>query len=216
MKPGVYVRLTVRDTGFGMGREELSHIFEPFFTTKRESKGTGLGLSTVYGIVKQNNGFIKFDSEIGQGTTATIYLPQVDEPVEEVIQRTDGLKLSSGGETILVVEDEQNIRDILAGILPACGYRIILAQDGEEALEQWEKNKDQIDLLLADVVLPGISGIQLSQRLLASNPGLKVIYMSGFPDDVIKSHGFVDKDMSLIQKPFTAMTLTQKIRDVFK
>lgn len=214
MKPGFYVLIKVIDTGRGMSSKELAHLFEPFFTTKRKSRGTGLGLSTVYGIVKQNNGFINIRSKQGQGTTVGIYLPRTDGPVEEIKQSTGVFKLPSGKETILVVEDEETVREITVEVLSDCGYHVILAQSGEGALELWEKNKEGIDLLLSDIVLPGISGLQLAHKLQASKPELKVIYMSGYSEDVISQHGVFDKDISFLRKPFTSLALTKMIREV--
>jgi PAS domain S-box-containing protein len=214
MEPGSFVLSTFKDTGSGMDKEELSHVFEPFFTTKKKSRGTGLGLSIVYGIVKQNKGFINVHSELNEGTTVDIYLPRVAGMVEEVKKTSRNFTLPSGQETILVVEDKKEVREITVGILSACGYHPISTRDAEEALNLWEKKKDQIDLLLTDIVLPGISGLQLSHKLLTLRPGLKVIYMSGYSDNVISHHGGVKKDIPFIQKPFTSNQLTKEIRKV--
>ncbi len=216
MKPGFYILLTVSDTGCGMTKEELDHMFEPFYTTKRGSRGTGLGLASVYGIVKQNNGFIIIDSQPVQGTSVKIFLPRADKPAKEIELMPDisAARLPFGEGTIMVVDDEMTVREIAQKILSECGYNILSAQNGEEALELWEKHKGQVDLLLTDVVMPGISGQQLSRKLKAIKPGLKILYMSGYSEDVISYHGTLDKDIPIIQKPFTAMNLTKKIREV--
>jgi CheY-like chemotaxis protein len=140
----------------------------------------------------------------------------VDAPIESLKQRPDDVQLPPGKETILVVEDEKTVCEITVKILSDCGYNIIMTKNGEEALALWEKNKNQVDLLLTDIVLPGISGLKLAQRLLASKPELKVIYMSGYSEDVIAHYGSLDNDISLIQKPFTSMILTKKVREVLK
>ena len=216
MKPGFYVRLSVSDTGCGMTREELSHIFEPFFTTKKKTRGTGLGLSTVYGIVKQNNGYININSKPGLGTRIDIYLPQADEEEKIVKQHPREVKLHPGKETILVVEDEETVRDIADKILSACGYHIILAGSGEDAFDLWEKNKERVDLLLTDIVLPGINGWQLARKILDLKPDLKVLYMSGYSHEAIAQHGALGKDVPFIRKPFTSATLTRKINEVLE
>lgn len=213
MKKGSYVLLTVSDTGCGMNSEELSHIFEPFFSSKK-SGGVGLGLSAVYGIVKQSNGFINIDSTPNRGTMVTVYLPRVDKPVETIEKKRETVQLPSGKETILVVEDEEKVRKIVVKVLSNCGYNILTARDGEEAFALWQENKHRVDLLLTDIVLPGISGLQLSQKLLTSKPNLKVIYMSGYSDEVLSQYGNLDKEVSFIQKPFTSAKLAGKIRDV--
>ena len=215
MKPGSYVLLSLTDSGCGMTREELSHLFEPFFTTKKKSHGTGLGLSTVYGIVKQNSGYINVHSKLGRGTMVEIYLLRTDEPSERVESKPVTSRLLPGQETILVVEDEEAVRETTVMILSECGYHVIAARNGEEALDLWEQNSSRIDLLLTDVVLPTISGLELSQRLQALKPDLKVIYTSGYSDDVISQHGIAGKDIAFIPKPFSTTTLTQKIREVF-
>jgi nitrogen-specific signal transduction histidine kinase len=183
------------------------------FTTKK-SRGTGLGLSSVYGIIKQSNGFINIDSEPGRGTVVSIYLPRVEKPVGTTEEKPKTAALPSGTEIILVVEDEEKVREIVVKILSGCGYNIFMARDGEEALGLWQENKDRVDLLLTDIVLPGISGLQLSQKLLASKPDLKVIYMSGYSDEVISQYGTLDKEVSFIHKPFTSGKLAGKIREV--
>ncbi|MCP5102631.1 MAG: PAS domain S-box protein [bacterium] len=213
MEQGSYVLVTVSDTGCGMSRERISHIFEPFFTTKKSGRA-GLGLSTVYGIVKQSKGIINFDSEPGRGTVVTIYLPRADKQLDTITKKIGTLQLTPGNETILLVEDEEQVREALAKILSKCGYDILPAGNGEDALKLWRKNKNRVDLLLTDIVLPGISGLQLAQKLLEIKSRLKVIYMSGYSDEVISQYGALDKGISFIQKPFTSAVLTEKIKEI--
>lgn len=214
VKPGRYVLLSISDTGCGMDKETLTHIFEPFFTTKGKGVGTGLGLSTVYGITKQSGGFINVYSELAKGTTVKIYLPGVDEPAEAPPRRVDATKMIAGEETILVVEDEESVRDIAIEALSACGYTVITAGCGAEALSLWDRYTGKVDLLLTDVVLPGMSGRDIAEQLAASKPGLRVLYMSGYTVNVISHYGVVDKGIAFIQKPFTPAELARKIREV--
>lgn len=216
MTAGAYVLMAVTDTGCGMSREELSHLFEPFFTTKKKSHGTGLGLSTVYGIVKQNNGYINVHSKVGRGTMVEIYLPRVDKPTEREGSKPIVSKLLPGQETILVVEDEESVRETTVMILSECGYNVIAAHNGEEALKLWEQKGDQIDLLFIDVVLPNIGGLELSQQLKSIKPDLKVLFTSGYSDDVVSQHGIVGRDFNFIPKPFSTALLTRKIREIIE
>jgi PAS domain S-box-containing protein len=214
VKPGRYVLLSVSDTGCGMDEETLSHIFEPFFTTKEKGVGTGLGLSTVYGITKQSGGHINVYSELEKGTTVKIYLPRIDEPAEAPPGQIGSTQMVTGKETILVVEDEESVREIAIETLSACGYTVITAGCGADALSLWDKHTEKIDLLLTDVVLPGMSGRDIAEQLAASDPGLKVLYMSGYTVNVISHYGVVDKNIAFIQKPFTPTKLARKIREV--
>lgn len=214
MEPGRYVMLSISDTGCGMDTETLSHIFEPFFTTKEKGVGTGLGLSTVYGITKQSGGYINVYSELGRGTTVKIYLPRIDKPTERPPRRVDSSRLVPGDEMILIVEDEESVREISTEALSECGYHVMPAKCSEDAFAIWEKCSEKIDLLLTDVVLPGISGRDIAERCLASRPGLKVLYMSGYSANVISHYGVIDRDIAFIQKPFTPVELTRKVREV--
>jgi len=211
--PGAYVVLYVRDNGHGMDKETQARIFEPFFTTKEKGKGTGLGLSTVYGIVKQSGGYILIDSQLGKGTTFRIYLPRVQQAAERIgqIKATPAQKRAS--ETVLLVEDEESVRQLVRELLEAQGYKILEAEDGEQALRIADTHAD-IDLLITDVVMPGMSGRELSARLCASHPHTKLLYLSGYTEDSIVHEGVLDPGTAFLQKPFTLQTLSRKVRDV--
>lgn len=214
IRPGHYVMLAVSDNGCGMDKETLSHIFEPFFTTKEQGKGTGLGLSTVYGIVKQSEGFIWVYSEPGTGTTFKIYLPQVQGA--ERWPKTSPLttRMQRGSETILLVEDEEVVRELVGKLLPVNGFTVLAARNGSEALAICQQHKGPIHLLLTDVVMPQMSGRQLAAHLSKLHPEMKVLYMSGYTDDAIIRHGVLEPGLAFIQKPFTIDTMIQKVREV--
>lgn len=188
--------------------------FEPFFTTKDVGKGTGLGLSTVYGIVKQSGGYISVDSEVGRGTTFKIYFPQVDEEIGEIETRPTLGVLPPGKETVLLVEDDNQVRCIAAMALEMSGYDVLVAANGEEALLLCERHNGKIDLLLTDVVMPRMSGQELSNRLLKLRPGTRVLYMSGYLETAIIHHGVMEEGTDFIEKPFSPEALTKKIREV--
>ncbi len=212
--PGEYVTLVVSDTGVGMTAEVKGLAFEPFFTTKEHGKGTGLGLSTVYGIVTQSGGNIRVESEQDVGTTLRIYLPRVDEPFVPTATPPPPHAAPRGAETILLVEDEQEVRVMAREILEASGYRVIVAGHGEEALEVSEKHRGTIHLLVTDIVMPRMGGRLLAERLLAARPGLKVLYISGYTDDMIVRRDVQDADIAYLPKPFTPGDLKTKVRDV--
>jgi PAS domain S-box-containing protein len=215
LKPGDYVTLAISDTGAGMDSETQSHIFEPFFTTKGP-KGTGLGLSTVYGIVKQSGGYILVHSEPDEGTTFKIYLPRVSEAPESVAQVSTNLQPDSalGSETILVVEDEANLRYLARQFLEKQGYRVIEAADGAAAMQIAVAHEGIIHLLLTDVIMPGMNGRELAQRILEIRPNTKVLYMSGYTENVIGRNGTLDEGIRLLQKPFTLRDLRNIVREV--
>jgi len=213
-KVGTYVMLTVTDTGTGMDAATLTHIFEPFFTTKERGKGTGLGLATVYGVVKQSNGYIWVDSAPGNGTSFQIYLPRhVGQPAAEEQTRDSGENLR-GSETILLVEDAEPLRKLAQTFLEAAGFRVLSAENGETALEVARRFGGAFDLLLTDVVMPGINGRVLAEQLLPRQPGMKVLYMSGYTDSFIAGHGVLDPQTHLLHKPFTDEVLIRKVRAV--
>jgi len=212
--PGRYVMLSVSDTGMGMTPEIQEKIFEAFFTTKEKGKGTGLGLSIVYGIMKQSRGDIKVYSKPGQGTTFKIYLPRVDEPMEKAGGKVLKEGLPGGQETILVVEDEEEVRKLAVAILRKQGYRILETSPGRDAFLIWEQCKEQVHLLLTDVVMPGLNGPELARRLKYFYPEMKVLYMSGYPDYVIFQPGMLDHGMFFLQKPFSVEGLVGKVREV--
>jgi len=211
--PGPYAALVVSDTGCGMSKEVQAHLFEPFFTTKQSGKGTGLGLASTYGIVKQSGGHIEVLSAPDQGTTFKIYLPQVQEaplPLSGEAQPA----LPRGNETIVLVEDEDELRTVARAMLESAGYRVLTANNGAEALQTCEEHKGQIHLLLTDVVMPKMNGTELAQRLERLQPGLKVVFMSGYADEAGTGGGVVAPDVHLMQKPFTSRVLARKVREV--
>jgi two-component system, cell cycle sensor histidine kinase and response regulator CckA len=214
--PGLYVVLSVTDTGEGMDKETQLRIFEPFFTTKEKGKGTGLGLSTVYGIIKQSGGYVLVQSEPGQGTTFRIYLPRVEDALEPVGTVDTSSSQNGGSETVLLVEDEESVRQLVRETLESKGYKVIEADNGEAALRIVSTHSGKIDMLITDVVMPGMSGRELSARLCASRPQTKVLYLSGYTEDAIGHDGVVDPHphTAFLQKPFTLQVLSRKVREV--
>ena len=215
VKPGKYVMLAVSDTGSGMDQETQARIFEPFFTTKEVGKGTGLGLSTVYGIVKQSGGNIWVYSEQGLGTVFKVYLPRIDDTTATTIPSPAlDTSVPRGTETILLVEDEDIVRGLTRKILMQAGYNVLDAKGGEEAISLCRAHAGPIDLLLTDVVMPEISGKEIADRLLELRPLTRVLFMSGYTDEAIVQHGVLDANVKFIQKPFTWVGLTRKVRNV--
>jgi PAS domain S-box-containing protein len=214
VRTGSYVRMMVSDTGTGMSAETRARIFEPFFTTKEVGKGTGLGLSTVYGIVKQSGGNIWVYSEPGLGTTFKIYLPQFASEAKESKKAAMEEDAPGGMETILLVEDEDMVRAIAKKILEDAGYKVLEANGGNEAIRVCEDYQEPIQLLLTDVVMPGISGRETAERLTILRPGTRVLFMSGYTDEAIVHHGILDSDVEFVQKPFDPVTLAKKVRQV--
>ncbi len=211
--PGEYVKLEVIDTGIGMDQQVRTRLFEPFFTTKELGHGTGLGLATAYGIVKQSGGLIEVHSEVGRGSTFRIYLPRTTEiglPVSAPINQT----MKQGHETVLLVEDDEAIRAVARDVLKEQGYAVLEAKDGRTAVQMVVHHPGLIDLLLTDVIMPGMSGRALAEDLVQRYPQLKVIYMSGYDDEVISHHGMLEPGINLLQKPFSVFDMVQKVQEV--
>lgn len=214
MKPGSYVMLAISDTGIGMDEETKAHIFEPFFTTKEKGKGTGLGLATVYGIIKQSNGFIWVYSEPGKGTTFKIYFPRVEAGNAYDELKDEKVTGEKGTETILLVEDEEGVRSLTSRILRDQGYFVMEAGEGFEALRLAEAHSGEIHMVIADVVMPGMSGSTLVSKLETARPGIKTLYISGYTDDMIIRHGIQGSNIAFLEKPFSIYQLTAKVREV--
>jgi nitrogen-specific signal transduction histidine kinase/CheY-like chemotaxis protein len=211
--PGRYVMLSIADTGHGMDAETLSHIFEPFFTTKMQGRGTGLGLATAYGIIRQSGGAIQFDSEVGRGTTACIYLPVTTQQDQADTTESDQREYQ-GKETILVVEDEARVRKLICDVLRYGGYKIVEAGRGEEAVRIAADFKGQIDLMLVDVIMPGMSGPEVVREIHAKRPDTSVLYISGYTDEAIVHHRIPDSGAPFLPKPFLPKDLSRKVREV--
>jgi PAS domain S-box-containing protein len=216
IQPGRYTVISVADTGHGMDKETQSRIFEPFFTTKEKGKGTGLGLSTVYGIVKQSNGYVFAQSEPGAGTTFYVYLPRVEECAEELSQPKTAQKEAGGCETVLLVEDEESVRELVRLTLRTRGYRVLEAENGECGLQVAESFKEHIDILITDVVMPGIGGRELAKKLVSQRPDISVLYLSGYTEDAVITHGAAGPGIAFLQKPFTLQNLAKKVREVLR
>ena len=211
--PGRHVRLAVSDTGVGMDKDTLERVFEPFFTTKAEGMGTGLGLSTAYGIVKQHGGSIDVQSETAQGTCFAIYFPVTDVP----LSHADHVEPSFGAigeETVLVVEDQDQVRKLVCQHLRNLGYTVLEAKDGVSALRLASSYAGVVHLLVSDVVLEGMNGCELYDRLAGERPGIKVLFMSGYAKDILSRHGVSDEGVALIQKPFTHQVFASRVHDV--
>jgi PAS domain S-box-containing protein len=211
---GPHVLLEVSDTGIGMDKDIKNRIFEPFFTTKELGKGTGLGLSTAYGIVRQHDGFITVDSQVDRGTTFRIYLPRVDDVAEPLDAREAPAASPRGSETVLLVEDEENVRDLACEFLQLNGYRVLKAANGGEALLICEQHEGPIHLMITDVVMPRMSGRELAERLVPLRPEMKVLYTSGYTDDALVPHGVLEPGTHFIEKPFTSDALASTVREV--
>lgn len=214
VRPGQYVMLAVSDNGCGMDAETQAHIFEPFFTTKEVGKGTGLGLATVYGIVKQSEGTIWLYSEVGRGTAFKIYLPCAEAPMKEVEVGADDRESLQGTETVLLVEDEEVVREMATEILRDAGYHVLEARHGPEALILGRRHAGAIHLMLTDVVMPQMSGRELAEQLTPLRRDMKVLYMSGYTDDAIVHHGVLEEGTAFIGKPFTPSALARKVREI--
>ena len=214
--PGENVLLTVSDTGAGMSQEVRENIFEPFFTTKEPGKGTGLGLSTVYGIVKQNDGFIYVASELGRGTTFRIYLLRFEAEIAQAHSEDAPGKPSTGTETILLVEDDEPILSLSKMILENLGYTVLAVQTPAQAVRLAEEHPGDLHLLITDVVMPGMNGREMAEKISAIRPNLKCLYMSGYTADVIARGGILYEGVNFIQKPFVSYDLAAKVRQVLE
>jgi CheY-like chemotaxis protein len=213
---GPHIMLALSDTGIGMDPKTQARIFEPFFTTKGSRNGTGLGLAMVYGIVKQSGGNIWVYSEPGQGTTFKIYLPRIEQPIESDQGRSAPAPALRGVETVLLVEDEDAVRDLARDILQAQGYTVLEARHGAEALRISAQHPGPIHLLLTDVVMPEMTGRELADRLAVLRPAIKVLYMSGYTDSAVVHHGVLDPGTVFLQKPFAAAVLASKVREILE
>jgi CheY-like chemotaxis protein len=213
-QPGAYVKLTVADSGAGMDEETMQHVFEPFFTTKPSGLGTGLGLASVYAIVNQSRGHIRVHSEPGKGCCCTIHLPCAEGPAESVPPSALELPRPQRDLTVLVVEDQDSVRRLASHALHSCGCRVLEAASGEEALRLAEAVQGGCQLVLTDVVMPGMSGKTLVEELRARWPEIKVLFMSGYPNDVILRHGVMDDAVNYLEKPFTPSELAARVREV--
>jgi CheY-like chemotaxis protein len=214
MHPGKYIMVAVSDTGMGMDAETQTHLFVPFYTTKEHGRGTGLGLSTIYGIIKQSNGYVWVYSELGKGTTFKIYLPQTGEKSEtEKTSQNLNDKLN-GHETILIVEDEEMARSLAVQILQKNGYNVLEAQGGDAAIEVCKSHRGQIHLMLTDVVMPNMNGCELSKQVAPVRPDVNVLYMSGYTEHAVYKNDLLDPEENFIQKPFTISSDVSKIRSI--
>jgi two-component system cell cycle sensor histidine kinase/response regulator CckA len=211
---GPYVLVTVSDTGVGITDEVKARLFEPFFTTKERGKGTGLGLSTTYGIVKQSGGYVWCDTEVGRGTTFQVLLPRVDEPVTQPEARPVQAPIHPGDETVLLVEDEPEVRSLVQRILKTQGYTVVTAANPDEALAVAREFKGTIQVMVTDIVMPGMSGLQLAERLLPTRPNMRVLFVSGYTHDAIGPQGILEPGTAFLQKPFTPNALARKVREV--
>jgi two-component system, cell cycle sensor histidine kinase and response regulator CckA len=214
IRPGPYVMLAVHDRGHGMDEETQLHIFEPFFTTKERNTGTGLGLATVYGTVIQSGGCVSVLSKLGEGTTIQIYLPRVEETIEVAEKPKALLGSLQGNETILVVEDDDAVRRMTRMFLEINGYTVVEARNAADAIQLMECHKGSIEMVLTDVVMPGMKGRELVERLVKLRSGLKVLYMSAYTEDVAINSGILGPGSAFIEKPFNADELTCKVREV--
>jgi len=222
IKPGKYATIQVSDTGTGMSKETISRIFEPFFTTKEVGKGTGLGLSTVYGIIKQSDGGIEVESQLGKGTTFRIYFPQLDYVEEKIFEpekpATSQIQPASTDKefTILLVEDQEMVQDLVTEILEDEGFKVIAAYNGLNALEVAKEYNNHIDLMLTDVIMPEMNGRELAQRIKAEKPDLKILFMSGYTGEEMRNRGVLEPGTNFIQKPFSPDSLVEKVREVLQ
>jgi CheY-like chemotaxis protein len=214
--PGSYVKLSMSDTGIGMNQEVRGHIFEPFFTTKEVGRGTGLGLATVYGIVKQSGGNIWVYSEPGLGTTFSIYLPRIKEATKTASAAAAGAEYPEGSGKVLLVEDDGAVRSLMSVILEDCGYAVVEASNGEEGLEIFSNHQSAIDLIITDVVMPRMSGKEMAERIQATRPEMKVLFVSGYTQIAVQHSGLLEGGSNFLQKPFTPKSLARKVQELMR
>jgi CheY-like chemotaxis protein len=212
VQPGAYSMLSVTDTGMGMNEATKARIFEPFFTTKELGQGTGLGMAVVHGIVKQSGGHIEVYSEIGRGSAFKVYLPQVKDASPSDESSSLVRTMPTGSETLLLVEDDDAVRAFARHVLVSCGYTLLEASDGLEAIRLAQTHEGSIHLVVTDVVMPHLDGHQLAERLAAIRPGLKMLFVSGYTNDAIIRHGIIEANVAFLQKPFTPSALARKVR----
>jgi two-component system cell cycle sensor histidine kinase/response regulator CckA len=216
MKAGPYIQLVVTDSGTGMDAETQAHIFEPFFTTKEKGKGTGLGLATVYGIVKQSGGFIWVYSELGKGTSFKIYLPRLDQVEDRAGTPSGSTELPKGTETVLLTEDEQDVREIAREFLESGGYKVIEAKDGAEAIQLANQHSGKIQLLVTDMVMPGMTGQELAVKLQSEHQGLCVVFMSGYSEHAATEMAHADPTVRLLTKPFSRAAILRTVGEILR
>jgi CheY-like chemotaxis protein len=214
VEPGPYVRLAISDTGCGMSDEVRQHLFEPFFTTKPRGQGTGLGLATIYGAIRQSNGHVEVYSEVGKGTTFKIYLPAESGAPESLTPTLGPRPVTGGSETVLVVEDDERVRNIATKVLRNAGYRVLSASNGEDALGLASDDGQPIHLLLTDVVMPGMNGRQLAERLAQLHPETITLFTSGYTDNIIAHHGVLERGIEFLSKPYALEALTRRVREM--
>jgi CheY-like chemotaxis protein len=215
VKPGMYALIAVTDTGAGMDQDTASKIFEPFFTTKEVGKGTGLGLSIAHGIIKQHNGYIDVHSEPRKGTAFKIYLPLVDAPTAQDKPRPhEPAALRGGSETILLAEDDAMLRKLATIVLEGCGYTVIQAVDGRDAVDRFREHRDRIQLVMLDGIMPKMNGKEAWREIRMLDPGIKGIFISGYAEDIFTTEGIPDPEAAFIQKPVSPTVLAGKVRDV--
>ncbi len=216
IQPGQHVTISISDTGIGMDEETQSHLFEPFFTTKGPGRGTGLGLATAYGIIRQSGGAIGIVSQPGKGATARIYLPvaEAKAKAEAVPEKTAAVEQLTGAETVLLVEDEARVRKLIVDILAACGYRVLEATRGNEAVRLAASHKGPIHLAVVDVVMPEMSGPDVVRQIQPAHPDMRVLYISGYTDEAMVHHGILESGAAFLQKPFLPGVLVRRVREV--
>ena len=214
LAPGDYVMLAMTDSGTGMSGDVLRHIFEPFFTTREQGHGTGLGLATVYGIVKQNGGTVDVDSREGTGTTFRFYFPRFSDTAMDTLDTPAAIEMLGGSETILIAEDQTDVREFCRDVLLQMGYNVLTAASGEEALSVSEAHSGDIHLFMSDVILPGMNGRTAAERISASRPGIKVLYNSGYTAEVIDRQGILESGINFISKPFSSGELSRRVREI--